>query len=193
VSIDIDPRYVNTMGTTKLALITSRDKDNDALTSNADHSFLFSTATAAASAAPYLQVYYGSAISITTNPSSQWVLLGSSVTLSAAADFGDTYKWQYSDTSGSFWNDIAGSSGSSNSSNYTFTTTSGDDRRMYRCVFEDVAGEEPAQGTSAATIRLYYGEKSSVVDRGFEGRQDGDAIDSTIWTNYSPQESTIQG
>ena len=84
--------------------------------------------------------------SVTTQPTSQTVTAGATVTLSAAASGNPapTVKWQVN--SGSGWSDIAGAT----SPTYSFTSAAGDNGRQFRAVFTNGVGSDAT--TTAATV-----------------------------------------
>ena len=98
----------------------------------------------ATTTAATLTVQY--APSVTTQPTSQTVTAGATVTLSAAASGNPapTVKWQVN--SGSGWSDIAGAT----SPTYSFTSAAGDNGRQFRAVFTNGVGSDAT--TTAATV-----------------------------------------
>lgn len=92
-------------------------------------------------------------LTITTNPNSQTVCSGNSVTFTAAATSPlgtPTVQWQLSTDGGTTFNNIAGATATS----LTFTTASGDNGKQYRAVFTD--GTNNATST-AATLTIDIG------------------------------------
>ena len=87
---------------------------------------------------------------VTTQPTSQTVTAGATVTLSAAASGNPapTVKWQVN--SGSGWSDIAGAT----SPTYSFTSAAGDNGRQYRAVFTNGVGSDAT--TNVATLTVQY-------------------------------------
>jgi hypothetical protein len=96
-------------------------------------------------------IAYGTttAPAVTTQPASQLVVAGQSVTFTAAANGhpAPTVQWQVSIDGGVTFTDIAGAT----STSYTFTVTSADTGHLFRAVFTNSAG---AATTSAATLTL---------------------------------------
>ncbi|MFO0178972.1 MAG: beta strand repeat-containing protein [Planctomyces sp.] len=104
------------------------------------------TAGSATSTAATLTVQY--APTVTTQPTSQTVLSGATVTFTAAASGNPapTVKWQ--SNSGSGWSDIAGAT----SVTYSFTATAGDNGVQYRAVFTNGIGSDAT--TNPATLSV---------------------------------------
>jgi hypothetical protein len=101
----------------------------------------------ARSAAATLTVQY--APIITTNPKSQTVTSGSTVTFTAAAS-GDpipTVQWQVSTDGGATWTDITGAT----STTLSFTASAADNGDLYQAVFTNLIGSAT---TTAATLTV---------------------------------------
>ncbi|MCW2542249.1 MAG: hypothetical protein JWN95_3974 [Frankiales bacterium] len=96
-----------------------------------------------------LTVQVNQALAITTNPSTQTVNPGTSVTFSAAASGvpTPTVQWQRSTNGGASFTNIAGAT----STSYTFTAAAGDNGNMYRAVFTNVV---TTATTTAATLNV---------------------------------------
>jgi hypothetical protein len=90
---------------------------------------------------------------ITTNPTSQTIFAGATVTFTAAAS-GDptpTVQWQVSSNGGSTFTNIAGAT----STSYSFTATLGANQNQYRAVFSNSQGTAT---TSAATLTVGFAD-----------------------------------
>ena len=81
---------------------------------------------------------------ITTQPTSQSVLIGNTVTFTAGANGATSDIWQ-SSPDGTTWTDISGAT----STSYSFTVTAANNGMQYRCVFTNANGSTP---TNAATL-----------------------------------------
>ena len=127
-------------------------------------SYTFTT-TAAASGSLYRAVFTNSAGTATTtaatltvntapvvatNPGSQTIYAGLSVSLTATATGTPTpnVQWQVSTNGGSLYLPISGAT----STTYTFTTTAAESGSLYRAVFTNIAGTAT---TTAATLTVY--------------------------------------
>ncbi|MEI7701680.1 MAG: immunoglobulin domain-containing protein, partial [Planctomycetia bacterium] len=90
-----------------------------------------------------------SAPSVTTQPTSQTVTAGATVTFSAAASGNPapTVKWQ--SNSGSGWTDISGAT----SPTYSFTSVPGDNGRQYRAVFTNGVGSDATTNLATLTVQ----------------------------------------
>jgi hypothetical protein len=86
---------------------------------------------------------------VTTNPTSQTITAGQSVSFVAAATGNPTptVQWQVSTNSGSTWTNVSGAT----STTYTFTTTTSQSGSQYRAVFTNSAGSAT---TSAAALTV---------------------------------------
>lgn len=86
---------------------------------------------------------------ITTQPASQTVLAGASVSFSAAASGtpDPTVQWQVSTNGGTSFSDVAGAT----SATYGFTSSASDNGKQYRAVFTNVAGSATS---NAATLTV---------------------------------------
>ena len=75
---------------------------------------------------------------VTSNPTSQTVTAGQSVSFTAAGSGSPppTVQWQVSTNGGSTWSNIAGAT----STTYTFTTSTSQTGSQYRAVFTNSAG-----------------------------------------------------
>jgi hypothetical protein len=107
---------------------------------------------------------------ITTQPASQIVHAGDTVTWSASASGTPApgIQWQYSTNSGAAWNDIAGA----NATSYSFVAAVGDSARQFRAVFANASGST-ATMTAGLTV---------TSDRPFLARLDGDGLaDLSVW------------
>jgi hypothetical protein len=96
-------------------------------------------------------LYVGAKPVVTTQPTSQTVTAGTSVTFTAAAS-GDptpTVQWQVSTNGGATFKNIAGAT----STTLTLTTTAGEDSYEYRAVFSNAIG---VAKSSAATLTVQY-------------------------------------
>ncbi|MFN5314370.1 MAG: beta strand repeat-containing protein [Planctomyces sp.] len=104
------------------------------------------TAGSATSTAATLTVQY--APTVTTQPTSQTVLAGATVTFTAAASGNPTPTVKWQSNSGSGWSDIAGAT----SVTYSFTATAGDNGVQYRAVFTNGIGSDAT--TNPATLSV---------------------------------------
>ena len=104
------------------------------------------TAGSATSTAATLTVQY--APTVTTQPTSQTVLSGATVTFTAAASGNPTPTVKWQSNSGSGWSDIAGAT----SVTYSFTATAGDNGVQYRAVFTNGIGSDAT--TNPATLSV---------------------------------------
>jgi hypothetical protein len=140
--------------------------------------------------------------SITTNPTSQTVTAGNSVTFSAAAagNPAPTVQWQLSTNSGSSWSNISGAT----STSYTVSsTTAGQNGYRYRAVFTSSVGSAT---TASATLTVQYAPsvttspKSATVNAGqsvnFSAAATGNPAPTVQWqvsTNGGATYTAIAG
>ena len=93
-----------------------------------------------------LTVQYGPAV--TTQPTSQTVLAGATVTFTAAASGNPTPTVKWQSNSGSGWSDIAGAT----SGTYSFTAAAGDNGVQYRAVFTNGIGTDATTNPATLTV-----------------------------------------
>ncbi|MFM7869292.1 MAG: beta strand repeat-containing protein, partial [Planctomycetaceae bacterium] len=104
------------------------------------------TAGSATSTAATLTVQY--APTVTTQPTSQTVLSGATVTFTAAASGNPTPTVKWQSNSGSGWSDIAGAT----SVTYSFTVAAGDNGVQYRAVFTNGIGSDATTNTATLSV-----------------------------------------
>jgi hypothetical protein len=133
--------------------------------------FTNSTGTAATNAATLTVNAATVAPSITTQPSSQTITTGQTVSFSAAASGTPTptVQWQLSVSGGAFAN-ISGAT----SSTYSFTAATSQSGNQYRAVFTNTAGTATS---NAATLTVSTGSQTTTVTfqqgvSGYSGTQD---------------------
>ncbi|MGA2471638.1 MAG: immunoglobulin domain-containing protein [Solirubrobacteraceae bacterium] len=115
----------------------------------------------ATTSAATLTVTAAVAPQITTQPTSQTVLIGDTARFSAAASGSPTptVQWQVSTDGGTTWGNIA----QATSTSYSFTTDPTESEYEYHAVFTNLAGSKT---TNAATLTLGSGNWSGYVDTG---------------------------
>jgi hypothetical protein len=124
---------------------------------------------------------------ILTNPTSQTVVAGNSVTFSASASGfpAPTVQWQLSTNNGSTWSNISGATGIS----YTIASaTAGQNGYRYRAVFTNSVGSAT---TASATLTVQYaptvtaGPKGTTVNAGqnatFSATANGNPAPAVQW------------
>ncbi len=88
---------------------------------------------------------------ITTQPSSQSVSVGSLASFSVVASGGGlSYQWQRSNNGGTTWNSVSGGSGGT-TANYSFTTVLADNSAQFRCYVSNSFGNATS---NAATLTV---------------------------------------
>ncbi|MFM7833336.1 MAG: immunoglobulin domain-containing protein, partial [Planctomycetaceae bacterium] len=105
------------------------------------------TAGSATSTAATLTVQY--APTVTTQPTSQTVLSGATVTFTAAASGNPTPTVKWQSNSGSGWADIAGAT----SVTYSFTAAAANNCVQYRAVFTNGIGSDATTNTATLTVQ----------------------------------------
>ncbi len=97
------------------------------------------------------------ALTVTTNPSSQTVFFGNSVSFTAAASGSPapSVKWQ-SSSDGTTWGDISGATGAS----YSFTPTMSDSGKQFHALFTNTCA---SVATTAATLTVNKADQATLT------------------------------
>ena len=147
---------VSSNGGSTFSIISGAISTTYTFTSNAgengdEYEAVFTNAVGSASTtAATLTVDFGP--SITTNPNSQTVTAGNSVTFTAAASANPTatVQWEVSSNGGSTFSNISGAT----STTYSFTSNAGENGDEYEAVFTNSVG---SASTTAATLTVDFG------------------------------------
>jgi hypothetical protein len=146
VSTDSGTTWTNVTGATSTTLTFTTNAGQNGYEYRAVFTNTFGTATTAAATLTVQTVP-----AVTTNPKSQTVTAGNSVTFTAAATGSPapTVQWQVSTDGGKTYTNISGAT----STTLTFTTSAGQNGDRYRAVFTNAAGTAT---TSAATLTVRF-------------------------------------
>ncbi|MFM8726768.1 MAG: immunoglobulin domain-containing protein, partial [Planctomycetaceae bacterium] len=110
---------------------------------------------------------------VTTQPTSQTVLSGATVTFTAAASGNPTPTVKWQSNSGSGWSDIAGAT----SVTYSFTAAAANNGVQYRAVFTNGIGSDAT--TNTATLTVQYAP--TVTTQPTSQTVLSGATDRTVW------------
>jgi PKD repeat protein len=92
-------------------------------------------------------------VSISSQPQNQSVTAGQTASFTVTATGSGTlnYQWQYSIDNGTNWGNVTGGSGATSAS-YSFTSTSSDNGKMFRCVIDNGCGSPVVSNAATLTV-----------------------------------------